>query len=376
MKKIIILGSTGSIGQQTLEIVRKFPQKFQIIGLAGGKNYKLLQKQIQEFKPTFASIDEQYTQILQKTHKIKILSLEELAIQKCDLIVSAIAGVAGLTPTLSAIQTGRHIALANKESLVLAGEIMLKAAKKSGAKIFPIDSEHSALWQLLQQIHFSTGNKKKLSAISDFDLSQVHKVFLTASGGALRDYPLQKLKHVSPQEVLRHPTWKMGAKITLDCATMANKAFEIIEAHHLFGLPYEKIEAVIHPQSLVHAMVETVDGNIFAQISNPDMRLPIQLALFAGERKKSLIQPLNLIGKNLEFRKIERKRYPLFYTILEAAQSGGLAPTVAAIASESAGEKFLADEITFLDIVKLTRQSLKKIPRGSANLENILAIIK
>jgi 1-deoxy-D-xylulose-5-phosphate reductoisomerase len=356
-KKIIILGSTGSIGKQTLEVVRKFPRDFEVLGLSGGKNWKLLKKQVEEFRPKFLATGDERAR--SKT-KVKVLSLQQLATQKCDLIVSAISGVAGLAPTLAAIKQGRKVALANKESLVLAGDLLMREVKKSGAQILPIDSEHSGLWQLLGKV----------------ETKSIQRVMLTASGGALRDYPLAKLKNVSPKKVLQHPTWQMGDKITLDCATMANKAFEIIEAHHLFGIPYEKIEAVIHPQSLVHAMVETVDGNIFAQLSNPDMRLPIQLALFESERKESLIQSLDLVGKNLEFRKIERKRYPLFYTILAAAKRGGLAPVVAAAASEAAGKRFLAGEISFLEIEKLTKRALGEVPRKSVTLSNIMETVQ
>ncbi|MBU1089665.1 1-deoxy-D-xylulose-5-phosphate reductoisomerase [Patescibacteria group bacterium] len=381
MKRIIILGSTGSIGRQTLEVVRKFPREFEVVGLSGGKNWRLLEKQIREFRPQFISTElpEKLTPqisrglIFRSTGELiraKILPLEELAAKKCDLVVSAIAGVAGLPPTLEAIRKGRKIALANKESLVLAGSLVMAAARKSGAKILPIDSEHSAVWQLLEKI----------------PRSKIRKIILTASGGALRDIPIAEFKNISPAKVLQHPTWKMGRKITLDCATMANKAFEIIEAAHLFNLPLEKISAVIHPQSFVHALVETIDGNIFAQISKPDMRLPIQIALFGGERRESLITPLDLAGKKLEFHKIEKRRYPLFFMILEAAKKGGIFPAAAAAASEVFGEKFLAGEIKFPEIAKLTKKTLESTPqisRGltgvspqSATLENILATVE
>ncbi|MFH1375352.1 MAG: 1-deoxy-D-xylulose-5-phosphate reductoisomerase [Patescibacteria group bacterium] len=361
MKKIIILGSTGSIGQQTLEVVRKYSRKFKIVGLSGGRNIALLRRQIREFKPKFVA-----SQKGGKLGGAKLIPLEKLAVQKCALLVSAIAGVAGLKPTLLALKKGRNVALANKESLVLAGDLMLQAAKKSGAQIFPIDSEHSGLWQLLNKV----------------DPKTIRRVVITASGGALRDIPLTKLKNVKPRQVLAHPTWQMGTKITLDCATLANKAFEIIEAHHLFGIPYEKIEAVIHPQSLVHALVETTDGNVFAQLSNPDMRLPIQLALFEGRREASLVKPLDLSGQKLEFRKIEAKRYPLFFTILQAGKRGGLAPVVAAVASEMAGRKFLKGEIKFSKIERFTRKTLELTPQISEGLtdklstKNILKVIE
>jgi 1-deoxy-D-xylulose-5-phosphate reductoisomerase len=353
-KRIILLGSTGSIGRQTLEVCREFPQKFKIVGLAGGYNWKLLQKQIAEFRPRLIS-----TSVPQKFEKIKILPLEKLASQKCDLVVSAIAGVAGLLPTLAAIRARNSVALANKESLVLAGGIVMNSAKKFGVKILPVDSEHSAVWQLLEKV----------------PREKIRRIILTASGGALRDTPLAQFPKISPQKVLRHPTWSMGPKITLDCATMANKAFEIIEAAHLFDFPLEKISAVIHPQSSIHALVETVDGNLFAQMSRPSMKLPISLALFDGERQKNSVAKLDIIGQNLEFRQIEKNRYPLFFTILEAAKRGGISPAAAAAASELFGQKFLAGEITFPEIAKLTGKSLQKIQQKPANLKNILKIV-
>lgn len=353
-KNLIILGSTGSIGRQTLEIVREFPREFKIIGLAGGQNFELLAEQIREFQPRFIA-----TSVPAKFPAAQILSLEKLAAQKCDLVVSAISGVAGLPPTLTAIRARNSVALANKESLVLAGKIVIAQAKKFGVKILPVDSEHSAVWQLLQKV----------------PRAKVRRVILTASGGALRDTPLAEFPKISPQKVLRHPTWAMGAKITLDCATLANKAFEIIEAAHLFDFPLEKIEAVIHPQSLVHAMIETVDGNLFAQMSQPSMKLPISLALFDGVRQADSVAPLDLVGRNLEFRKIEKARYPLFFTILAAAQKGGIFPAAAAASSEFWGQKFLAGEIAFPEIAKMTSKSLQKVSPQPANLKNILAIV-
>lgn len=353
-KQLIVLGSTGSIGRQTLEIVREFPREFEIIGLAGGQNFALLQEQIREFKPKFVA-----TNFPEKFTKEKILSLEELASQKCDLVVSAISGVVGLAPTLAAIRARNSVALANKESLVLAGKIVIAEARKFGVKILPVDSEHSAVWQLLQKV----------------PRDKVRRIILTASGGALRDTPLAEFSKISPAKVLRHPTWAMGAKITLDCATLANKAFEIIEAAHLFDFPLDKIEAVIHPQSLVHALVETTDGNLFAQMSRPSMRLPIALALFDGVRQDNSVMPLDLVGQNLEFCKIEKARYPLFFTILAAAKKGGIFPAAAAASSEFFGQKFLAGEIAFPEIAKLTALSLQKVSPKPANLKNILAVV-
>lgn len=355
MKKIIILGSTGSIGKQTIEVIRKHSNDFKIVGLAAGKNWQLLKKQIKEFEPQFIS-----TNFPEKFKRKKIFSLEELAVQKCDLVISAISGLAGLKPTLAALKVGRDVALANKESLVLAGKLVIQTAKKSKAKIFPVDSEHSGLWQLLENI----------------ETKDIKKIILTASGGALRDLPLSNLKNISPEKVLKHPTWQMGAKVTVDSATLVNKAFEVIEAHHLFGIPYEKIDVLIHPQSLVHALVETVDGNLFAQLASPDMRLPIQHALFGGKRNKSKVNFLDLASKKLEFYKPDFKRYPLFPVILKAAEKGGLAIVVAAAAAELAVEKFLKKEIGYSDMLVLIQKCLKKIPDKLANLNNILRTVE
>ncbi len=362
-KNLTILGSTGSIGCQTLDIVRKFPRDFRVFGLTAGNNWQLLLRQIQEFKPKFVAVRSlEVAAKLTKKIKIPVLVGEagmiQLASKQTGLVVSAIAGVAGLAPTLAAIQAGNDVALANKESLVLAGDLVMRAAHKAKVKIYPVDSEHSGVWQLLE----------------GRDPQTVRRVILTASGGALRDLPLSKLKSVTPQQVLAHPTWQMGAKVTVDSATLANKAFEIIEAHHLFGIPYEKIEAVIHPQSLVHALVEFTDGSMLAQLAEPDMRLPIQLALYSGRRQRAVVPFTELAGKTLEFRKIEAKRYPLFKIILKAAEQGGLAPAVVALAAEAAAQQFLAGQLKYLEMPKFVQRELKKVPKGSISLKNILAI--
>ncbi|MFH0834689.1 MAG: 1-deoxy-D-xylulose-5-phosphate reductoisomerase [Patescibacteria group bacterium] len=356
MKTIILLGSTGSIGRQTLEIIRENPREFKIVGLAAGENFALLKKQIAEFKPKFFFARSGHVRSLQNC---RFLDLEKLSAQKCGLVVSAISGVAGLAPTLAALRAKNSVALANKESLVLAGNIVMSAARKSGVQIFPIDSEHSAVWQLLAKI----------------PREKVRRIILTASGGALRDTPLRDFPKISPAKVLHHPTWAMGDKITLDCATLANKAFEIIEAAHLFDFPLDQISAVIHPQSLVHALVETVDGNFFAQISRPSMKLPIALALRGGVRSENSLAKLDLVGQKFEFRPIEKNRYPLFFTILDAAKRGGIFPAAAAASSEFFGEKFLAGEIAFPEIAKLTAKSLREISPRPANLKNILATV-
>ncbi len=360
---LTVLGATGSIGRQTLAVVRQFPHDFKVFGLSAGENWQLLLRQIREFRPRFVALrSPEAADLLARRTKVPILvggeGVLQLAQKKVDLVVSAITGVAGLAPTLAALRAGNDIALANKESLVLAGELTMRTARRHRVKIFPVDSEHSGVWQLLE----------------GRDPQTIRRIILTASGGALRDLPLTKLKSVTPRQVLAHPTWQMGAKVTVDSATLANKAFEVIEAHHLFGVPYSKIEAVIHPQSLVHALVELTDGSLLAQLAEPDMRLPIQLALRANSKQPTasrIIKRLDLVGKKLEFQKIEAKRYPLFQMILAAAKQGGLAPAVAALAAEAAAKRFLDDQIPYSEMSRIVSRALRDVPRGSVSEENI-----
>lgn len=354
-KPITILGSTGSIGQQTLAIIRRYPRKFKILGLANNTNWRLLQQQIQKFKPKLVA-----TNCPQKiSAPVQICSLIELAQQKANLVVNGLSGSSGVAATLAALKKGNDVALANKEALVIAGPFLRRAAKKSGAKIWPVDSEHAALFQLLQ------GRAP----------SEIHQVILTASGGALRDYPLKQLHKVTPAQVLRHPTWQMGAKVTVDSATLANKAFEVIEAAELFQLPLNKIKILGHPQSLVHALVELKTGETLAALAQPSMLLPIGNALFKFQQPP---QPhfnfCALANQNLQFHAIDYKRYPIFPLILQAAQQGLLARAVAAYADEVAVEKFLHREIAFPEISNFVAAALRKIPRGPATLKNIFRI--
>jgi len=365
MQKLSILGSTGSIGTQTLDIVRAEPRAFRVVALSGGSNWQLLAKQIKEFQPEIvacANLDAA-EKLAQKFPNLPIevggSGILQAASCDCDLVISAITGVAGLMPTLIALETGHNVALANKESLVLAGELIKKAAEKSGAQIYPIDSEHSGVWQLL----------------AGQDMKKVRKVMLTASGGALRDWSTAKIKTAKRKDVLSHPNWDMGAKVTVDSATLANKAFEVIEAAQLFGLPLTKIEAVIHPQSIVHALVEWTDGSITAQLAEPDMRLPIQLALHRGQRaSRSAIRQLDLTKQPLEFRPIDAKKYPLFKIILDAAKKDSTSRAAVALAAERAVEQFLAGEIEFAELPARTKKLLRKCqPTGNVSLGKITA---
>lgn len=352
LQYISVLGSTGSIGTQTLDIVRTFPDKFKIVGLSTNTNLELLQKQIKEFQPlAVAVMDLEKAEELKKENPncevyggmdglIKIAQLK-----KTEIVVTAVVGEIGIEPTLAGIEAGKTIALANKETLVSAGEKVMNLAKKKNVEIRPIDSEHSAIWQCLQ-----SGKR-----------NEVKKVWLTASGGPFWDadkWSLEKLKTVTKAEVLNHPNWQMGAKISVDSATMMNKGLELIEAMHLFDLKPEEIEIVIHPQSLVHSAVEFVDGNIIAQISKPDMRHAILYALTYPERQANNFAPLNLFDQKFEFFKPDFERYPCLKLALECAKKGGDFPKKLNRANEEAVGKFLKGEIGFLEIGEYIKKQL------------------
>ncbi len=345
VKRLAILGSTGSIGQQTLEVVRSFPHRFQVMGLAAGTNIELLTKQIDEFRPKLISIESAGGRERLPSSICELLSLEEMASHPdVDLLVVAVTGKAALAPTLEAIRAKKSIALATKEVLVMAGEIVISEAKRHNAQILPIDSEPSAIWQCLR------GEERGVS-----------RLILTASGGPFQHLSPDALAGVTPQQALNHPTWKMGKKVTIDSATMMNKGFEVIEAHWLFDIPLEKIEVVIHPQSIVHSFVEFVDGSIKAQLSPPDMRLPIQYALFYPERLPSKLPHLDFsnIGA-LTFEAPDLEKFPCLRLAVEAGRKGGTYPAVLSAADEVAVELFLEGRIRFLDIGKLVEETLEQ----------------
>ena len=345
-KGLAILGSTGSVGTQTLDVVRAFPNSFNVIGLAARTSIRILESQVREFHPKLFACSGNYKE---KEH------LSSLGPDECDLVdmakdpdvdilVTATSGDVAIGPTLSAISEGKNIALANKETIVMAGKQVTALAKENKVSILPMDSEPNAIWQCLR------GEGKEVS-----------RLIITASGGAFRDTSLNKLSDVTPEEALLHPTWEMGPKITVDSATMMNKAFEVIEAHWLFGVPFEKIEVVIHPQSMIHSMVEFVDGSIKAQINPPDMRVPIQYALLYPDR----IQNCNISNFNpietgsLTFRPWDPKRYPCFELALKTAMRGGTWPAVLCGANDTAVKLFLDGEIGYLDITTLIEDVLK-----------------
>ncbi|HWO53300.1 MAG TPA: 1-deoxy-D-xylulose-5-phosphate reductoisomerase [Paenibacillus cookii] len=353
MKKISVLGSTGSIGTQTLDVAAKHSEHFQIEGLAAGGNIALLLEQARRFKPRKVSVA---TRELAEQIKAEVPAgtevfygdqglIEIAAGTDADIVVTAVMGSLGLPSTLAAIEAGKTIGLANKETLVTAGHIVTARAREKGVKLLPIDSEHSAIFQCL-----NGENLKDLASIT-----------LTASGGSFRDRTRDELKHVTVEDALKHPNWSMGAKITIDSATMVNKGLEVIEAHWLFGLPYEQINVLLHPESIIHSFVEFRDTSIIAQLGNPDMRVPIQYALTYPERWESPSRPLSLaeVGK-LQFREMDFERFPCLRLAYECGKMGGTATTAFNAANEVAVARFLRKEISFLQIEDIIERVLDR----------------
>lgn len=347
MKSLAILGSTGSIGVSTLEIVAAHPERFRVMALTAGRNLALLEQQVRHFRPEFVAVPDGADAILLKSRlgagAPRILAgrdgLIACAAQSgAQLVVSAIVGAAGLEPTLAAIEAGVDVALANKETLVAAGEVVMRAVARRGIHLFPVDSEHSAIFQSL------AGHRK----------DDVRRLILTASGGPFRDRSSEELGKVTPADALAHPNWNMGKKITIDSATMMNKGLEVIEAHWLFDLPAEKIDVHIHPESIVHSMVEYVDGAVIAQLGIPDMKTPIALALSWPERLHLDLPSLDLcrLGR-LHFSEPDTERFPCLALAYRALRSGGTAPAVLNAANEVAVEAFLDHRLPFTAIPRL-----------------------
>ena len=340
IKKLAILGSTGSIGQQTLDIVRKFPDKFEVVGIACGHNTNLFIKQVKEFSPRLVH---SATDISLPNH-IQRATMEEIAAHPdADIIVVATTGKAGLKPTISALKAGKTVAIANKEILVMAGQLLVTLAARHNATILPIDSEHCAIWQCLR------GEDAPAS-----------RILLTASGGPFFNWPRDRLAKVTATDALKHPTWKMGNKVTIDSATLFNKGLEVIEAHWLFNVPYEKIEILIHRQSIVHSMVEFPDGSVKAQLSYPDMHLPIQYALFYPRRvsNDSISRIDYTKAHTLTFEPVVCDDYPCLKLALEAAGKGGTFPAVLCAADEVAVDLFLKNSIRFTEIATIIEKTL------------------
>ncbi|HOB52448.1 MAG TPA: 1-deoxy-D-xylulose-5-phosphate reductoisomerase [Acidobacteriota bacterium] len=365
-KGIAILGSTGSIGRSTLDVLRAQPDRFYVTGLSAGRNTKSLADQVMEFRPQRVSVqDENAGALLAAALRERsaavplpdILTGTEGAVAVATapdtaLVVSAMVGVSGLVPTYRAIMAGKDIALANKETLVAAGELMITAARTQNVRLLPVDSEHNAIFQCLQgdQIRYAK------------------RIWLTASGGPFFRTPPEDFAAITPDVALRHPTWRMGPKITIDSATMMNKGLEVIEAHWLFGLPPDAIRVVIHPQSTIHSLVEFVDGSILAQMGRTDMKLPIRYALNFPERTACSDAELDLLAASpLEFHEPEPAKFPCLTLAYDALRAGGSLPAVLSGANEIAVEAFLHHQIAFTDIPTVIRHAMAALPRSPLN---------
>ncbi len=352
MKNIIILGSTGSIGVQTLEVIDKLKDEFSVLAISCGLNIELFKKQIEKYKPKFVCVkNSEHAKELEGLYPdLNVLYSEsgliELAkLRAYDILVVATSGIVSVRAVLEAIKNKKTIALANKETLVMAGDIVTKAAKENNVLILPIDSEHSAILQCLNNL--ANPYAKRL--------------WITASGGPFLNNSRDEMKKFSANDALKHPKWNMGKKITIDCATLVNKGLEVIEAHHLFNFDYENIKVVIHPQSLVHSFVEFIDGSYLAQIGNPSMHIPIQYALTYPKRLEGIeSDSFNLFNKKMEFFEPDYKKFPLLALTLECAKLGGVMPAILNAANEAAVYKFLNGEIKFLDIERIVFNAVEK----------------
>ncbi len=369
MKHLSILGSTGSIGVNTLKVVSCFPELYAVRGLAAGRNIRLLKKQILAYLPEIVSVQtEKHARELKKslprTSRPEIVyGMEGLKIlaslNTVNLVVSALVGSVGLLPTITAIKSGKNIALANKEALVMAGKLVMEEARRNKIFVLPVDSEHSALFQLLK----------------NQGLKEIKSLVLTASGGPFLKSAKHKLRHVKPEDALKHPNWKMGKKVTIDSSTLMNKGLEVIEARWLFNCERKKIKVLVHPESVVHAMVEFYDGSIFAQMSNPDMRGPISFALSYPKRLDAGLPSLNLtsVGK-LQFKEPQHRKFPCLKLAYRALDDCESMPAVLNAANEVAVSSFLARKISFTDIPKITEKTMDLFPPTSINcLEDVLS---
>ncbi|MBR5421106.1 MAG: 1-deoxy-D-xylulose-5-phosphate reductoisomerase [Lachnospiraceae bacterium] len=362
MKRLAILGSTGSIGTQTLEIVREYPGEFKIHSLAAARNVSLLEKQVREFRPRYAVLwdekaAEELKTALSDITETKVLSgmeglLEIASHPDYDVLLSAVVGMIGIRPTIAAIQAGKDIALANKETLVCAGHIIIPLAAEKGIKLLPVDSEHSAIFQ----------------SLNGEPAERLARIWLTCSGGPFRGKKRAELEKVTAEDALKHPNWSMGKKITIDSATMVNKGLEVMEARWLFGVDYDQISVLIHPQSIVHSMVEYADGAVIAQLGLPDMRLPIQYALFYPDRRpaeESRPRADFYTIRQLDFSEPDTETFRALPLAIEAGRSGGILPTIYNAANEEAVAAFLQGRTGFLaitDLIEGAMKALKNIP--------------
>ncbi len=361
--RVALLGSTGSIGTQALDVIRQLPERFEVAALAAGKNVDALARQVAEFRPAFAWAEAGSRDLSQSLEAAgtQFVTMDEMAVaDNVDVLLVGTAGAAGLMPTIRALELGRPVAIANKEVLVMAGHLVQRAMRRGGGTLRPVDSEHSAIWQCLwgEEGH------------------QIRRILLTASGGAFRDLDDASLAAVTPEQALNHPTWKMGAKITVDSASLMNKGMETIEAMWLFDVPMERVEVVLHRESIVHSLVEFSDGSVKAQLGVPDMRLPIQCALAYPERMPvPPAPPLNLASVGtLHFGTPDYRRFPCLALAMAAGRIGGTHPAVMAAADEVAVERFLHRDAGFLDIPRIIESVLEKHePVADPDLETVLA---
>ncbi|MBD2539882.1 1-deoxy-D-xylulose-5-phosphate reductoisomerase [Coleofasciculus sp. FACHB-SPT36] len=375
MKAITLLGSTGSIGTQTLDIVAQNPEKFKIVGLAAGRNVPMLAAQIRQFQPEIAAIcqEDKLSQLKEAIADLDpqpiLLSGETGVVEvarygNAETVVTGIVGCAGLLPTIAAIEAGKDIALANKETLIAGAPVVLPLVEKHGVKLLPADSEHSAIFQCLQGV----------------PKGGLRRILLTASGGSFRDLPVEKLASVTVADALKHPNWSMGRKITIDSATLMNKGLEVIEAHFLFGMDYDGIEIVIHPQSIIHSLIELQDTSVLAQLGWPDMRLPLLYALSWPERIYTDWEPLDLVkAGNLTFKEPDHEKYPCMQLAYAAGRAGGSMPAVLNAANEQAVALFLEEKIQFLDIPRCIESVCDRFTsqnRPTPTLDDIIAADK
>lgn len=362
MKRIALIGSTGSIGKQVLQVVSLHPEKFKIVSLLANTNYSLLQAQMSAYKPVIAGLcDAESAQKVTEIPNETTFYYGEIALYHaincdCDIVVVASVGFAGLKAVLASIKAKKQIALANKETLVAGGELIMPLIKDNGIDLVPIDSEHSAIWQAL-----------------DFDLNKkFDRLILTASGGALRDVDIDKLKDVTPKSALLHPNWNMGAKITIDCATMVNKAFEVAEAKWLFNAPLDNIDVVIHRESIIHSMVQFLDGSVIAQMAMPDMKIPIALSLCYPERMDVSVPKIDFTNLTLTFSKPDLNRYPAFKLVVDAIKKGKNLPCVASGANEEAVKLFLQGKIKYTQIYDVIDNALQNVTCQDVSLESLV----
>jgi 1-deoxy-D-xylulose-5-phosphate reductoisomerase len=382
MRSLAILGSTGSIGVNTLDVVRAHPERFKVVALTAGKQVEKLAEQCLEFRPSIAVLtkaeDAQRLEkvLAEKNLKLAVLYgesglLSAVKDSACDTVMAAIVGAAGLLPTLEAAKLGKRVLLANKESLVMSGEIFMNAVQSGGAELLPIDSEHNAIFQCLPP-HFS----KLIADSKEKQNLGVEEIWLTASGGPFRNTPIEELNRITPDQACAHPNWVMGRKISVDSATMMNKGLEVIEAHWLFALPLQQIRVLIHPQSVVHSMVRYRDGSVIAQLGQPDMRTPIAYGLAWPDRISAGVASLDLMQfSGLHFSEPDLKQFPCLALAFAAAQKGGSAPTALNAANEIAVAAFLEQKIAYLQISQVVEATLNQLENSNPKtIEAVLAV--